>query len=331
MDKTPPPTQEIISCKALVPAELAGLRCDQVAAQLFSRFSRSRLQQWIKSGALLVDGRPAKIREKLLAGAELAINAVAEADSEWFAEPGDLNIIYEDSEVLVINKPANLVVHPAAGINSGTLVNYILGYLPGNRSLPRGGIVHRLDKDTTGLMVVAKSLQAHASLVRQLESRSVSRHYQAVVCGQMISGGTVDKNIGRHPTARTKMAVVPDGHHAGKPAITHYRIKQKFNQHTELLVSLETGRTHQIRVHMAHIKYPLVGDKTYNPRYRRASNTSEQAHEYLKDFPRQALHACELQFEHPDSGATLAFEAAPPGDYQQLIQVLRDEATGEAQ
>lgn len=311
-----------IEREAQVPDTLTGQRFDQIAAQLFPEFSRGKLQSWIQSGELTADEQQCKPRQKLVASTRLTLSAEYTPVSEWVAEDRPINIVFEDEHVLVVDKPSNCVVHPAAGIHSGTLVNSVLAHCPENAALPRGGIVHRLDKDTSGLLVVAKSLQAHASLVRQLQERSVSRIYRAIVRGTFVSGGTVDAPIGRHPSARTKMAVVKAG--SGKPAVTHYRIQQRFTHHTDLSIQLETGRTHQIRVHMAHINHPLVGDKTYNARYKRVGGINAELNTVLMDFPRQALHAHELRFDHPLSGERCEFQSALPQDYQQLIQALTD-------
>ena len=249
---------------ATVSAEDCGRRLDQIAAELFADYSRSRLQQWIKSGELTVDGRQQTPKFKLLGGEQLTISAELKAEGDWHAEEIALNIVYEDSQLIVINKPANFVVHPAAGNRQGTLLNALLFHCPQLESVPRAGIVHRLDKDTTGLMVVAKTLAAHTDLVAQLQARSVSREYEAVVSGVMTGGGLVDQPIGRHPKQRKKMAVVRDG----KEARTHYRVLERFAGHSYIRLKLETGRTHQIRVHMATIKYPIVGDDTYAGRFK---------------------------------------------------------------
>ena len=318
------PRQQI-SQRASVNAEQHGLRFDQIAAQLFPDFSRAKLQQWINDGSLTVDGEQAKPRSKLKVGSTLALEAEFEAAVSWQAEPMALDIVYEDDQVLVINKPRNLVVHPASGINSGTLANAVLAHSPANAELPRCGIVHRLDKDTTGLLVVAKTLKAHNSLVAQLQARTVNRQYRAVLCGQLVSGGCIDAPIGRHPTHRTKMAVIENvaASERGKPAITHYLIAQRFKHFTEVSVKLETGRTHQIRVHMAHIRHPLFGDATYNPRYQRPAGIDDETSDKLKGFNRQALHACALSFIHPSSDEAVEFKCEPPEDYLKLVEVLR--------
>jgi 23S rRNA pseudouridine1911/1915/1917 synthase len=252
---------------------------------------------------------------------ELYLYPESEDRVEWGPEDLPLDILYEDNHVVVMNKPAGLVVHPAAGHHSGTLVNRLLAHAPEVSALPRGGIVHRLDKDTSGVMVAARSPLAHKSLVAQLAERSVSRVYSAVCRGTFSGGGTIEGPIGRHPTSRIKMAVVPDG----KPAVTHYRIAQRFGAHTELDVSLESGRTHQIRVHFAWRKHPLVGDPVYGGRAARPAGASEQLASALRSFPRQALHARELTFLHPDSSESMHFSAAIPGDLADLIHCLSEE------
>ena len=249
---------------AIVPAEDCGRRLDQVAAERFPEFSRSRLQQWIKSGDLLVDGQQLPAKQKLLGGEELSISTRLKAEGDWQPQDIPLDVVHEDEHIIVINKQVDLVVHPAAGNRDGTLLNGLLYHCPQLESIPRGGIVHRLDKDTTGLMVVAKTLAAHTDLVAQLQARTVSREYEAVVTGSMIGGGLVDQPIGRHPRQRVKMAVVSDG----KEARTHYRVLQRFAGHTHIRLKLETGRTHQIRVHMASIKHPIVGDEVYGGRFK---------------------------------------------------------------
>ncbi|TNE78963.1 MAG: 23S rRNA pseudouridine(1911/1915/1917) synthase RluD [Gammaproteobacteria bacterium] len=314
---------EPIVLNATVPESLAGARLDQVAAELFSSYSRSRLQKWIKEGDLLVDGKSCRPKDKLFGGEQLSVRAELEPEGEWSAEPIELEIVYEDEHLLVINKPAGLVVHPAVGNQQGTLLNGLLHHLPDNENLPRAGIVHRLDKDTSGLMVVAKSLVAHQSLIKQLQARTVSREYLAVVQGVMTGGGTVDKPMGRHPQSRTKMAVVDFG---GKEAVTHYRVVERFPGHTLIRVKLETGRTHQIRVHMASIGYPLIGDATYGGRLKLPKGATPELHDALRGFKRQALHAARLALIHPASGEDMEWQALPPDDFNQLLMDLKTDA-----
>jgi 23S rRNA pseudouridine1911/1915/1917 synthase len=307
---------------AQVPADLFGFRLDQAAAALFPEYSRGRLQAWINSGALTVDGQPAKSKQKLTGGECLSLVVEEAPQGDWQAEDIPLDIVFEDEHLLVINKPANCVVHPAAGNASGTLLNALLHHQPALANLPRGGIVHRLDKDTTGLMVVAKTLQSHQSLVAQLQARTVGRQYEAVAVGRILRGGTVDAPIGRHPRQRKKMAVVSRG---GKEAITHYEVRQRFANHTYLYLKLETGRTHQIRVHLAHIGHPLVGDVTYGGRRRLPKSASPALLGAIQNLGRQALHARRLEFIHPASGEWRVWEAPAPEDVVRLLDALSAE------
>lgn len=313
---------EPVVLNATVPETVGGARLDQIAAELFKGFSRSRLQRWIKEGDLLVDGKSCRSRDKLFGGEQLTVKATLEPEGEWSAEPMTLDIIYEDEHLLVINKPAGLVVHPAAGNYQGTLLNGLIHHLPGNENIPRAGIVHRLDKDTTGLMVVAKTLAAHQSLIRQLQDRSVSREYEAVVPGVMTGGGMVNKPLGRHPQVRTRMAVLD---HGGKEAITHYRVIERFAGHTHIRLKLETGRTHQIRVHMASIGYPLVGDATYGGRLKLPKGASDELQDTLRAFKRQALHAARLALIHPQTEALVEWQVAAPQDFMHLLDALRSD------
>jgi len=305
-----------------VPDALAGSRLDQAAAELFADHSRERLKGWIKAGALTVDGRPGKPKEKVAGGEWLHLVAELEEEARFAPEAIPLSVVFEDEAVLVLDKPAGLVVHPAAGNPDGTLLNALLHHCPALTAVPRAGIVHRLDKDTTGLMVVAKTLAAQTALVEQLQARSVSREYDAVVTGVMTAGGTVDAPIGRHPRDRKRQAV----HVTGKPAVTHYRVVERFRGHTQVRCRLETGRTHQIRVHMAHQRFPLVGDPVYGGRLKLPAGASETLKGLLRDFPRQALHARKLAFDHPVSGECLTFRAPLPDDLLLLIDALRDDA-----
>ncbi|GAB2525985.1 23S rRNA pseudouridine(1911/1915/1917) synthase RluD [Microbulbifer agarilyticus] len=309
-----------------VPAECAGQRFDQAAADLIPDYSRARLQTWIKGGQLTIDGRSGKPKDKLFGGERLVLRAELEPQGEWLPQKMDLDIVYEDDAILVINKPAGLVVHPAAGNPDNTLLNGLLAHCAGQQNIPRAGIVHRLDKDTSGLMVVAKTLQAQTDLVDQLKERSVSRLYDAVVQGTLSGGGTVDAPMGRHRTNRLKMAVLPNAGMGGaKEAITHYRLQERFRSHMLVRCQLETGRTHQIRVHMAHIRHPLVGDPLYGGRGKLPRGASRELVEALQQFPRQALHAAELALIHPESAEPMHWQAPMPQDMLQLLALLRED------
>ncbi|MEM9255458.1 MAG: 23S rRNA pseudouridine(1911/1915/1917) synthase RluD [Pseudomonadota bacterium] len=314
--------EDRVERSAEVPAELHGARLDQAAAQLFPEFSRARLQAWIRSADLLKDQRPCRPRDKVEEGAVLSLHAALQEAVTWAPQDMELNILYEDDAMIILDKPAGLVVHPAAGHADGTLVNALLAHAHELARLPRAGIVHRLDRDTTGVMVVARTLQAHHHLVAQLQARQVKREYLAVCIGAMTGGGSVDEPIGRHPKQRKKMAVVATG---GKSAITHYRVERRFAHHTQIGVSLETGRTHQIRVHMAHRHHPLVGDPAYGGRPRIPAAATPQLIEALRSFPRQALHARALGLSHPDSGEMLQFDCPVPDDLCNLLSVLQRE------
>lgn len=307
-----------------IPDEMAGQRLDKVLAELFPDYSRSRLQQWLKDGHIKLDGESVPGKHKVDGGELLLADFPEEEElGDVQAEELELDIVYEDDDILVINKPAGMVVHPAAGNPSGTLQNGLLHYDPQLASVPRAGIVHRLDKETSGLLVVARTLKAHKSLVEQLQSRSVSRIYDAVVFGVLISGGTVEANIGRHAVDRKKMAVKQVG---GKEAITHYRLKSKYRHHTHIRCQLETGRTHQIRVHMAHIGYPLVGDPVYGGRLRLPGDADEELLECLRGFKRQALHAAELGLIHPATGKEMRWQEPLPEDMDYLLFCLEQDA-----
>jgi 23S rRNA pseudouridine1911/1915/1917 synthase len=305
--------------EAVIPLSAAGRRFDQVLAELFPDYSRSRLSIWIKSGQALLEEAAVKPRH-LVRGGEL-VSLVPDAEPDLSVQPQamDIDIRYQDPHLLVLNKPAGLVVHPGAGQPDGTLQNGLLHFDPALARVPRAGIVHRLDKDTSGLMVVARSLPAHAALVVALAAREIHRDYLAVVQGTMVAGGTVDAPIGRHPTDRLRMAVVP----GGRDAVTHYRIGERFAAHSLLEVSLETGRTHQIRVHMAYIHHPLVGDPLYGGGPRLPKGASAELVDILRGFRRQALHAWRLSFDHPVGGEPVSVEAEPPADFQALRLALR--------
>ncbi|MFZ5653767.1 MAG: 23S rRNA pseudouridine(1911/1915/1917) synthase RluD [Pseudomonadota bacterium] len=304
--------------RAQIPSALGGSRLDQAAAALWADFSRARLQAWIEAGALLVDGGRRRRRDLVLGGEWLELDARVEAAGDWERQAVPFRLVHEDAELLVVDKPAGVVVHPAAGNRDRTLLNGLLLHCPALRALPRAGIVHRLDKDTTGLLVVAKTLRAHTSLVAQLRARSVRREYDALVRGRVIGGGTVTAPIGRHPSARTRMAVV----RGGREAVSHYRILRRFPAHTLLRVSLETGRTHQIRVHLAHLGHPLVGDPVYGGRLQIPAGAGAATEAALRGFRRQALHAARLALRHPGSGEEMSWEAPLPADFAALLAAL---------
>ena len=305
-----------------VKPEHAGQRVDQVAAELFDGFSRSRLQTWIKNGVLTVNGAKTKPKEKLTGNESLTLEVEIEPELDDQPQSIDLDVVYQDDDLMVINKPTGLVVHPAAGHADGTLLNGLLHIDERLNSLPRAGIVHRLDRDTTGLMVVARSLEAHQSLVAQLQDKSLFRQYEAIAVGVMTGGGKVDAPMGRHPVDRKKQAVVKTG---GKNAVTHYRVLDRYRAHTRIQVQLETGRTHQIRVHMAHRNYPLVGDPLYGGRLKQPAGATEALRQALHKFPRQALHARKLGMIHPATGEYCEFEAPLPADMTGLIAALEND------
>ncbi|HEX3895729.1 MAG TPA: 23S rRNA pseudouridine(1911/1915/1917) synthase RluD [Rudaea sp.] len=311
----------IQTLKGHIPPESAGRRFDQALAELFPDYSRSRLTQWIKSGDALLDGAAAIPRQIVRGGEAVTLRAESTQEVPLAPEAIALDIRYEDADVLVINKPVGLVVHPGAGQAGGTLQNALLHFDPKLAEIPRAGIVHRLDKDTSGVMVVARTLPAHASLVEQLQARDVHRQYVAIVYGPMIAGGSVDAPIGRHPRDRLRQAVVEGP--ASKPAITHYRVRERFRAHTLIECRLETGRTHQIRVHMAHIRHPLIGDAMYGGGLKLPKGATPQLTETMRAFKRQALHAEKLEFTHPRNGELVSVTAEIPNDMQHLIAALR--------
>ena len=304
----------------VIPPHLAGQRLDQALAELLPDYSRARLQQWIKAGRVTLSGQNCRPRDKLRGNESVEVRIEHEAQTSWQAEDVPIDIVYEDEAVIIINKPAGLVVHPGTGNHSGTLVNGLLHHDEKLIEVPRAGIVHRLDKDTTGLLVVARTLAAHTQLVERLQARDVKREYETVVNGVMTAGGTVDEPMGRHPVHRTRMGVLVSG---GKPAITHYRVKQRFRAHTHLQVNLETGRTHQIRVHMAHIRHAIVGDPVYGGRLRLPPKSSEALIEILRGFSRQALHAARLGFVHPLTNQAVEWSVPLPMDMQELLCELK--------
>ncbi len=314
-------SDEILTAR--VPETFAQQRLDSVLAELFPDYSRSRLQQWIKNGKVLLNGQVPRPRDKVVGDEVIEVHVDPEpVNDHCEAQRIQLDVVYQDEDLLVINKPVGLVVHPAAGHHDGTLQNALLYLDPGLEQVPRAGIVHRLDKDTSGLLVVARNLKSHKQLVEQLQARTVSREYHAIVNGVMTAGGTVEEPIGRHPRDRKRMAVREDG----KQAISHYRVIERYRGHSHIKVNLETGRTHQIRVHMAHIHYPLVGDTVYGGRLKIPKGASEALKEALRTFHRQALHAARLGLEHPATGDYLEWQVDLPEDMQQLLAILTEDA-----
>ncbi len=301
-----------------VPLDMAGMRLDAALAELFSDYSRSKLQTWVKAGRVTVNGESLKTRDKLEGGELVTLDAEAEVVIIAAPENIPLDIVFEDDDFLILNKPAGLVVHPAIGNWNGTLLNALLHHSPQLETLPRAGIVHRIDKDTSGLLMVAKTLQAHNNLTEQLQARTIHREYQAITHNRMIAGGTIDEPIGRHPTDRLRYAVRDNG----KEAVTHYRVISRFKRHTHIQVKLETGRTHQIRVHMAHIRFSLLGDPLYSGRFQMPANCSEQLEGVLRSFKRQALHAAKLGLVHPTTGEYMEWEQPLPQDMVNLLAAL---------
>lgn len=308
---------------ATVPARLSGYRVDQALAVLFPQFSRSRIQQWIRDGRATVDTRRPRPRDKVVGGEQVELMAELDRDQAWDAQPLPLSILYEDEELIVVDKPAGLVVHPGAGNRNNTLANALLHYDPELAGVPRAGVVHRLDKDTTGVLVIARTLLAHKALGDQIKRRSMRREYEAIASGRITTGGTIKAPIGRHRVQRTHMAVVS----SGREASTRYRIRTRFRAYTHIRVTLETGRTHQIRVHMAHIGHPLVGDPMYGKRLKIPSNIKPTLAEALRNFHRQALHAAHLELEHPVSNVRMSFTAPLPNDMRILLRVLSEDAS----
>ena len=313
-------TKQTIELEAQVDESQFGKRLDQVIAELFPDYSRSRLKEWLLAEKVTVDGEIiTKARTKVAGGEQITVQAELEVEVHHQGEDIPLNIVYEDDDIMVINKPADLVVHPGAGNQSGTILNALLHHFPEIETVPRAGIVHRLDKDTTGLMVVAKTVPAQTQLVADLQERYITREYEAVCLGRLTAGGTIDKPIGRHPTKRTCMAV----NQFGRESVTHYRVIEKFREHTHIRLRLETGRTHQIRVHMSHIRHPLVGDYQYGGRVKTPKGASEEFLGTLRGFKRQALHAAMLRFHHPITGEEMTFEAPLPDDFVGLLKIMQ--------
>jgi 23S rRNA pseudouridine1911/1915/1917 synthase len=311
-------TVEFRSHQIDISEELAGLRLDQALARLFPQYSRQRLQGWIETGAVTVNGGLPRSKDKVLGGEQVRIEAQIEAETAVAAESLPVQVVYEDEALRIINKPAGLVVHPGAGNPGHTLQNALLGLDPRLALVPRAGLIHRLDKDTSGLMVVARTVESHRTLVEALAAHEIQRRYVAVCLGVLTGGRTVDEPIGRHRSARTKMAVRADG----RAAVTHFRIIERFRAHTQVLAQLETGRTHQIRVHLAHIGHPVVGDPVYGARRRYPAGASDALRATLDGFRRQALHAAQLSLSHPLTGATLSWDAPIPPDMQELVAAL---------
>ncbi len=305
-----------------IPREYHSQRVDSVLAQLLPEYSRSQISSWIKTGSVTLNHKPCKPKDKTMDGDLIQINVdFIKPETDFnLCEPEDipLQIVYEDEHLLVLNKPANLVVHPGAGNKNHTLVNALLHHAPVLHHLPRAGIIHRLDKDTTGLLIVAKSLTSHTSLIRQMQAREIQRHYITLVQGHIISGGTIDTGFGRHPRNRLKMTVTEQG----RQAITHYTVNKQYQDFTLLDVALMTGRTHQIRVHLAYINHPVVGDQLYGGRMRFPANANEQLKSVLQQFKRQALHARFIAFSHPETEEQLTFEAPLPDDFELLLNTL---------
>lgn len=318
---TSDPTATRLSLQFQLDESYLGQRIDQVAALIWSDFSREKLKQWLKDGHLLVNGNTVKPKYKCEGNELLSLNVELEAQTNGQPENIPLDIVYEDDDILVINKPVGMVVHPGAGNITGTLVNALLFHYPKSAELSRAGLVHRIDKDTSGLLVVAKNLEAQFDLSKQLANKSVYRIYDVVVYGNIIAGGTIDEPIKRHPVDRVKMTVLP----GGKDAVTHYNVKERFQHFTRVQARLETGRTHQIRVHFSYIGHGLIGDPVYMPRVRVPAGASELLNETLRGFKRQALHAAKLGLVHPRTKQDMMFEAPWPEDFSQLVDVLRSE------
>ncbi len=315
---------EHIQLDATLPDALAGRRLDQALAEGFPDYSRSRLKQWLEAGNILGDGQKHRPKDKIWGGEKVVLDVVLEPQREYVAQAIPLDIVYEDEQLLVINKPSGLVVHPGSGNPDGTMLNALLHHAPELENIPRAGIVHRLDKETTGLLVVAKTLPAQTALVEQLQERAFEREYDAISVGKMTAGGRIEAPIGRHPVDRVRMAVIS----SGKDAVTHYRVAERFRGHVHIKVKLETGRTHQIRVHMSHRQYPLVGDPVYGGRLRFPRGCSDDLRQVLRAFKRQALHASRLGLVHPETGEHIEWHAKLPDDIEQLMAALRLDAKG---
>ena len=311
-------TGQLLQISLTIPTDQAGQRLDQALAALLPEYSRSRLKAWIESGEVRVDGAPRRPRDKVSGGESVELAATLPEDTRAAAQPIPLVLVHQDKHLFVVDKPAGLVVHPGAGNPDQTLQNALLALDPALVALPRAGIVHRLDKDTSGLLVVARTLPAHTALVRMLGEREVHREYEAICRGVMTAGGTIDAPIARHPTDRVRMAV----REGGRESVTHYRVIRRYEGYTHVRVQLETGRTHQIRVHLAHAGFPIVGDRVYGGRLTLPKGASEALRQALREFPRQALHAARLQFDHPVTGKPLECRSPLPADMVALLEAL---------
>lgn len=320
------PAKKTKPISVAIPPDYAGQRLDQALAALLPEFSRTRLKGWIENGQVLVAGQPCRPRDTVLGDEIVAVTPLLEPDVRVQAEHIELDIVHEDKYLLVINKPAGLVVHPGAGNRTGTLQNALLNFDKKLAQLPRGGLVHRIDKDTSGLLVVARTLAAHTALTAMIEAHDVQRQYEAICVGVMTAGGTIDAPIGRHPVDRVKMSIRSNG----RDAITHYRVVKRYRAHTHVRLQLETGRTHQIRVHLAHIGYPLVGDAVYGKRLLIPKGASDKVAKTLHDFKRQALHAAQLEFTHPITKKNMTCKAPLPADMKQLLKSLDSDLQGHA-
>ena len=312
-------TANLIQLEAKIPNTWSGMRFDHALVKLFPEYSRSKLQHWIRNSQALANDKLLSPSDKLRGGEIVIISATPEPKQLWEGQKIPLHIVYEDETLIIINKPTGLVVHPASGNLDQTLVNALIYHEPKLIYLPRAGIIHRLDKNTSGLLVVAKTLTAHSQLVKQLQERRIKREYQTIVVGQVIAGGKINAPIGRHPIHRQRMAVISNG----KPAVTYYRVLTRFEHYTHLSVQLETGRTHQIRVHMAYINHGVVGDPSYNGRYKLPKNLSPDLISILNSWQRQALHAHTLGLQHPEKHEYCEWSTPLPNDMQQLLDALR--------
>lgn len=306
----------------IISEELANERLDQALAKLMPDYSRTQIQHWIESGAVLVNGVAVKGKSKVKGGEHVAIEITLKQQPQWEAQKIELNIVYEDESIIVVNKPIGLVVHPGTGNSDRTLLNALIHHAPALKDLPRAGIVHRLDKDTSGLLVIAKTPHAIRHITQQLKDRSLLREYQTIVYGKMISGGTIDEPIERHPIHRKKMSVSETGKHA----VTHYRVMERYRGHTRLRVKLETGRTHQIRVHMAYIKHPIVGDASYGARMQPTRGMTPELMQMMREYKRQALHAFSLGLIHPETEEFMQWEVDLPPDMVKLIELLKEDS-----